>query len=172
MICLVSDVKISLSDPIKVCYTFKFFHIFTISPAVSAKGSLHIPAQDIPVHKGLTALEVKVIGVRIDMGTRRITGRDTVVTMIDTSRPFDGVSMPLLVPGEGTLVVTLQIRSVHKEGITVRRQYQAADIIAVIAPKIIRLYKKHTHPQKKVVRLHTVLATTNARSPIFPVQRE
>jgi hypothetical protein len=48
------------------------------------------------------------------------------------SIPFNGVDIPLEVPGNGTLIVTLQVRGIHQDRAGNNRRYLAADIVAVM----------------------------------------
>lgn len=123
---------------------------FTITPQLSAEGILYIPPQVLAQHKDITALDVKVIAARIDFTTGRIIGTDTAMIMIDTRKSFTGADIALHVPGTGTLVVTLQVRAMHKDGLSRNRQYLAADIIAVMASKTPEVC--HVHPSPKRVR--------------------
>jgi len=121
---------------------------FTIMPVLSRNGELHIPAQDIGQYGHFGTLEVKVIAVRIDFNTHKVTGTDAVTFGIDPKERFGGATIPLHVPGEGTLMLTLQIRGMLKDGPSGNKQYLAADIIAVIAPKPPKRIKVRTHPRK------------------------
>lgn len=145
---------------------------FALSPEVSKNGALHIPAQEIARHKGITALEVKAIAVRIDFNTRRITGTDTVDLIIDPRQPFAGATIPLYVAGEGTLMLTLQVKGLHQDGPSGNRQYQAADVIAVIPPRKPKRVKIHPHPQRSMEQSPVSVPpfTTNTYQPI--TQRE
>ncbi|TWV96896.1 hypothetical protein [Chitinophaga pinensis] len=120
---------------------------FSISPEIQGNDVLHIPAQHISQQHRFTALELKVIAVRIDFNSQQITGTDTVTIMIDSQEPFKGTDIPLYVVGEGTLLLTLQIRAIHDNGLSCNKQFLAADIIAVVppsAPKRIRLLHIHS----------------------------
>jgi len=127
-----------------------------VKPTVSANSELHIPAQDISQYGRFTALEIKVIAVRIDFDTRRVTGTDTFVTSIHPGKPFDGLTIPLFVPGEGTLLLTLQVRGMRSDGPSHDQRYITADIIAVIPPKATKRLKIHSHPQRPATRTSTV----------------
>jgi hypothetical protein len=120
----------------------------TVKPTLSSNGELHIPAQDISQYGRCSALEIKVIAVRVDFDTRRVTGTDTFVTTIHPGKPFDGLTIPLFVPGEGTLILTLQVRGMRSDGPSHDQRYIAADIIAVILPKVAKRLKIRTHPQR------------------------
>ena len=133
-----------------------------VKPMLSQNGELHIPAQEISPYSQLNALEIKVIAVRIDFGTRSITGTDTVVTTIQTGKPFGGVTIPLFVPGEGTLILTLQVRGMRHDGPSCDQRYIAADIIAILPPKAVKSFKTRTHPQHAITQLHKVSGPTHA----------
>lgn len=145
---------------------------FTAAPVLSNKGILHIPAQDIIAHSGLTALEVKVIAAHIDLNRQCVTGSDTVVIIMDPGRPFPGTSIPFNVAGEGTLILTVQVRQIHKDGATANRRYQAADIIGMVPLQMPRPYIIHAHPQKILVQIHSALTETHTGSSLAVVQRE
>ena len=99
--------------------------------------------------KGINALEVKVIAARIHFAKRRVTGTDTAVINIDARQPFKGASLRVDVPGEGTLVVTLQVRCFRDGELMGQRKYLAADIIAVMERQRRQLHRKPAYPQDK-----------------------
>ena len=119
---------------------------FTVPPALSRNGILRIPAQQLPQLKGIQQLEVKVIAARVHFAGRRVTGTDTAVMYIDPRLPFEGASLPMEVPGEGTLVVTLQVRCFRDGALTGQRAYMAADIIAVTAQQPRQTRPRRTYP--------------------------
>jgi hypothetical protein len=145
---------------------------FSIAPILFRNGMLHIPPQSLTHCKGITALEVKVIAMRIDFHTRQITGTETAIMMIDPHQTFAGADVALDVPGTGTLVITLQVRGMHKDGPSGNRQYQAADIIAVMEPQIPQYFNRRTYPHRTVS--HPVRAANLTRTPTGPhtIQRE
>ncbi|SFM95952.1 hypothetical protein SAMN05428949_1473 [Chitinophaga sp. YR627] len=128
----------------------------TVPPVMSSNGTVQIPAQEISQYGRFSALEIKVIAVRIDFDTRRVTGTDTFVTTIHPGKPFEGLTIPLFVPGEGTLVLTLQVRGMLSDGPSHDQRYSAADIIAVIPPETAKRLKVHSHPQRTSVRTRTM----------------
>lgn len=89
---------------------------FSVSPKLFRDGRLHLPSQHIACYQDITTLEVKVKAVRLNFVTRQVTGSDTVIMTIDPAIPFTGADIPLDVPGNGTLIVTLQVRG-HSTGI-------------------------------------------------------
>lgn len=122
---------------------------FSIAPELFRDGRLHLPPQDIACYKDITALEVKVIATRVNFASRQVTGTDAVVMIIDPATPFNGADIPLDVPGNGTLIVTLQVRGIHQDHVSSNRRYLAADIVAVMeqeCPKrrYTRTYSRHT----------------------------
>jgi len=123
---------------------------FTIRPTFSGEGILHIPKQELLSYRDIHALEVKVIATRIDFHTGKVTGTDTHVMRLDMHTPFDGTNIPLNVPGEGTLIVTLQMMGMLKDGVSANKQYMAADIIAVVTPPLPKCIKVHTHPMQAI----------------------
>lgn len=122
----------------------------TLSPGLSKDEVLHIPAQDIIQYRNITALEIKAIAVRIDFNTNQVTGTDTVTIMIDPQTPFAGATIPLYIPGNGTVLLTLQIRGILGDSPSCSTQCQAADIIAVVAPPVPKRFKMHTHPLQTI----------------------
>jgi len=145
---------------------------FTRMPELSKKGILYIPAQDIVQYNQFTVYEVKAIAVRINFNTRQVTGTDTVTMTIDPAVPFTGASIPLYVAGEGTLMLTIQVRALLKDGPSGNKQYLAADIVAVIPPPKPKRVKVHTHSQHHMVQvpLQDTAAHTDTCLPV--VQRE
>ncbi|SDH33185.1 hypothetical protein [Chitinophaga filiformis] len=119
---------------------------FTVPPRLFRNEVLHIPRQTLAHNKGITTLEVKVIAARIDFNTHHVTGTTTAILTINPREPFNGADLPLNVPGEGTLVITLQVQGMHKNGPSGNRQYLAADIIAVATPKIPEYGNKPAYP--------------------------
>lgn len=109
--------------------TGKFFQH---RPVFLKNGTLHIPAQQLQAPDRATHLEIKVIATRIDFTNRRVTGADAGLLLIDLGQPFTGADLQLDVPGKGTLVVTLQIRSRINGEFSGNRKYRAADIVAVV----------------------------------------
>jgi hypothetical protein len=145
---------------------------FTIVPNVSRDGILHIPAQALAQYKNVTTLEVKVIAAHIDFISGQVNGTDTLVMMMDTREYFTGADILLDVPGTGTLMVTLQVRAMHKEDLSCNRQYQAADIIAVIAPQTTTAFHKPTYPQWAVIGVPTLLKRPYMEADQPLIQRE
>jgi hypothetical protein len=127
-------------------------HFFSVTPRLFRNGILHIPPQTLARHKGINTLEVKVIATRIDLGTRRITGTETAIMMIDPHQHFAGADVSLDVAGTGTLIITLQVRGMLENAPSCNRQYLAADIIAVLEPQAVRSFTKPTYPQKEISR--------------------
>ncbi|ACU61453.1 hypothetical protein [Chitinophaga pinensis] len=125
-----------------------------VKPTLSGNDELYIPAQEIPPYGRFSALEIKAIAVRIDFDTRRVTGTDTVVTTIYPGKPFEGLTIPLFVAGEGTLILTLQVRGMRQDGPSRDQRYVAADVIAVIPPEAIKRFKVHTHIQRATTHLY------------------
>jgi hypothetical protein len=145
---------------------------FTLVPSISKDGSVHIPAQTLAQYKNVIALEVKVIAARIDFIAGQVTGTATAVMTMDTGQYFTGADISLTVPGAGTLLVTLQVRAIDKDGPSFNRQYQAADMIAVIAAQPAVVFNRHTHPQRTILGAPTLckLPYTHIDQPV--IQRE
>ncbi|SFO50340.1 hypothetical protein SAMN05428949_5460 [Chitinophaga sp. YR627] len=142
-----------------------------ILPEFSRNGMLHIPPQHIN-NEGFTALEIKAIAVRIDFSSRRVTGTDTVNMLIDPQQPFCGANIPLYVSGEGTLLLTIQIRGIDQGGLTRNRQYTAADIIAVLPPIRPKRFRAHTHPLRTITQLHPALPSLHVHHQTIAIQKE
>ncbi|MGO4288322.1 hypothetical protein [Chitinophaga sp. RAB17] len=121
---------------------------FAVAPRLYSNGILNIPAQTIVGHKGITALEVKVIATRINFRSRQVAGSETIALMIDPDTTFQETNVSLDVPGEGSLVVVFQVRAMYKDGLSRNRQYMAADIIAVAAPQVPQCAKKRIYPKR------------------------
>ncbi|PWV55882.1 hypothetical protein [Chitinophaga sp. S165] len=124
---------------------------FSIAPRLFRNGILHIPPQTLAQHKDLTALEVKVIATRIDFNTHHVTGTETAIMEIDPHEPFSGADVALDVPGKGTLIITLQVRGLLKDGPSANRQYLAADIIAVMAPQMPVTTNRHNYRHRIIL---------------------
>jgi hypothetical protein len=144
----------------------------TLMPTISREGIVHIPAQTLALYKNVIALEVKVIAARIDFIAGQVTGTDTAVMTMDTGQYFTGADISLAVPGTGTLMVTLQVRAIDKDGLSFNRQYQAADMIAVVAPQRAVVFNRHTYPQRTITGAPTLfkLPYPHTYQPI--IQRE
>jgi hypothetical protein len=143
-------------------------------PTCSDAGILHIPPQRLPLLKGLQALEVKVIAVRINCATHEIVGRVTETITVNSKEAFPGATFPVEISGEGTLFVTLQVRGISAAGISANSKYLAADIIAVQEPQIEQVCHKPVHTQQALIRHHQepdAAHTYASRHPAM-VQRE
>ncbi|MGO4290548.1 hypothetical protein [Chitinophaga sp. RAB17] len=121
---------------------------FPVAPRLLSNGVLNIPAQTIDGYKGIAALEVKVIAMRIDFTSRQVAGSETITLMIAPDTTFQETNISLEVPGEGSLVVVFQVRAMYKDGPSHNRQYMAADIIAVAAPQVPKRAHKRTYPKR------------------------
>jgi len=108
---------------------------FEIMPVLADDGTLHIPAQSLPQFKGITSFEVKVIAARMHFGTLRLISTDAAIIYIDPRQAFTGAAIPLDAPGNGTLIVTLQIRAIQDGIPSSNKRYMAADIVAVTIPQ-------------------------------------
>lgn len=143
---------------------------FSVAPKLFRDGRLHLPSQYIACYQGITALEVKVIAVRVNFVTRQVTGTDAIVMTIDPSVPFNGTDIPLDVPGNGTLIVTLQVRGIHQDGASNNRRYLAADIVAVMDQE--RPKSRYTRTYPKRTRYKAAKAFVPAYIPLTTIQRE
>jgi hypothetical protein len=145
---------------------------FTVAPRLFKSGILHIPSQTLIQYKGISAVEVKVIGARIDFVTRQVTGTATVQLSIDACSSFEGINVPLDVPGDGTLVVTLQVSGMQKDGVSCNRQYLAADIIAVAEQQTPNLSQNPTYPQWNTLQSQTTPDLPYAHAYASIIQRK
>lgn len=146
----------------------------SVSPRFTRDGVLHIPPQVISQCKQFTALEVKVIATRIDFTSRRITGIDAAMTVIPTTGLFTGTTLAVDVRGNGTLIITLQIRALNGEIPINNRQYQAADIIAVLEPQSKQSFHPKTYSQHitSAPVLNKICASTYPHFYNHPIQLE
>ncbi|ASZ12484.1 hypothetical protein KTO58_12160 [Chitinophaga pendula] len=122
---------------------------FQVLPFTAAGGEVRIPMQVLPAIKKATRLEVKLMAVRIDFATQRITGTSTTTQSIDLEQPFMGISLQADLPGKGTLILTLQVRAVGKGLPGGEKANIAADIISITkptTPKRKSFKKKHRSP--------------------------
>ncbi|GEP97839.1 hypothetical protein [Chitinophaga cymbidii] len=132
---------------------------FCMDPSLSEDGILHIPAQELPQFRGITAFEVKVIATRISFTERRVVRTDTALITLDAREAFGGAALDVDVPGKGTLVVTLQVRGMNGNAPSNNRKYLAADIIAVKEPETAQVFHKPSHGQQAALqqRLQAIL---------------
>jgi hypothetical protein len=151
---------------------------FTLMPEFSEDGVLHIPAQQLPPLKGITALEVKVIATRISFGLHKVINKDTEVIMLEPGASFAGASLPLETLGKGTLVVMLQVRAICDDIPSRNRKDIAADVITVLETplksQVPPTSYKRPYPQPSLsCQREGVLAGLTATSLLQPfVQRE
>jgi hypothetical protein len=131
---------------------------FTIAPALSGSDTLHIPPQTVSQYPGITALEVTVIATRISFGTQRIISTDTVQVRIDPMKPFTGTDITLNAPGEGTLLLTLQVKGLFNGLPSSNKKYLAADIIAVVEPQKQQVGYKPVRRLQTIPRRRTVVS--------------
>ncbi len=140
-------------------------------PVCSPEGKLHIPAQKLHEYGDAVRMEIKLIATRVDFATRAVTGMDADMLHIDLEQPFEGADLTVEVPGKGTLLVTLQVRTFLKDGISYNRKYNAADIIAVIGDQVPDVAIAKSRPRKKLLLLPLkagpqTAPATNGQDPI------
>ncbi len=126
---------------------------FGQQPVLTSDGKLHIAAQELLNYGDAVRMEIKLIATRINFATRTVTGMDADVVHIDLEQPFDGADLNVNVPGNGTLLITLQVRTFLKDGISYDRKYNAADIIAVTGEQPQDAILPKSHPRKKLMIL-------------------
>jgi hypothetical protein len=124
---------------------------FTMAPRLLPNGILKNPPHTKVRHKGIAALEVKVVATRIDFRSRQVVGSETFALMLNPDIPFEETNVSLDVPGEGSLVVVFQVRGIYKDGPSGNRQHMAADIIAVVAPQVRKYPNKRTYPKRRIL---------------------
>jgi len=140
---------------------------FSCPPERSPNGSWKIPAQILPPAGTATHLEVSLMAVRINFTERRITGRHTVSLMIDLSQPFAGAELNAHLPGNGTLILLLEVRTLQGKIASADRRYMAADILHVATATKQKKVKTPAVPNLKFC------PSPMARSPrIAVLQRE
>ncbi|ACU62409.1 hypothetical protein [Chitinophaga pinensis] len=149
-------------------------HFFSIAPACSPEGVVHIPAQLLPVIKGSTALEVKVITATVSFGTQRIIHTNIHILTLNPGEYFAGAFFKIDQSSTGISVVTIQVRAL-REGIpSYSKKHMAADIIAVITPEREYTSDKAAYVQQHFSHNLSEVHFTNAhlhQSPVF-IQRE
>ncbi len=130
-------------------------------PVFTEAGKLHIAAQKLFNFGDAVRMEIKLLATRIDFTTRTVTGMDADVLHIDLEQPFSGADLSVDVPGKGTLLVTLQVRTFLKDAVSCDRKFNAADIIAVIGDQIPDAVVAKSHPRKKLLILPSAPANIN-----------
>lgn len=107
---------------------------FSCQPLISPGGTVTIPAQTLPAQGTATHVEVKLVAVRISFTKRRVTSRATFSVMINLDTHFPGTELEAAVPGEGTLLVIMQVRSFHGQQAFASRRFVAANLLRVVIP--------------------------------------
>ncbi|TWV98685.1 hypothetical protein [Chitinophaga pinensis] len=145
---------------------------FAVTPVFSEDGHLHIPAQTLPIFKGIRTWAVKVIATRIDFNTRKTTGTDIAGITIDPRVPFNGANLSVSAPGNGTLVVVLQVQACSDQHPSQNKQLLTADIIAVQETKVAVVKTAAVAQTHIPVSEEQVLRPARAYKKLSPVQRE
>lgn len=122
---------------------------FIEMPVYVNNSTLSIPSQVLPALEGITALEVKVMGARIGFLKHKVIATDAVRLVIRTGEEFPGAELSLDVPGDGVLMVTVQVRGFHNESPPGNRKHMAADIVAVVMPEPKEVTNNVVSPQYK-----------------------
>ena len=135
---------------------------FSAAPVCSPEGTVHIPAQQLPIIKGFTALEVKVICARISFATHQIIHTRTDRMMLQPGAYFAGNLLQVDVPGTGILVVMVQVRALRHELPSGDRNYMAADIIAVFPPERAHVYHHYAVREDEIIHRWSVSLFTDA----------
>lgn len=132
---------------------------FSVQPVCTANGHIDIPAQALPAVKGATRLHVKLIAAWIDFNTARINGTKCVAAWIDLQTPFEGLSLSADLPGNGTLLLTLQVQAYNNKTPKTNKMAIAADIMAVLPPA----------PQPREVRIRSKMPYIRRVLPYSPL---
>ncbi|HVI45132.1 MAG TPA: hypothetical protein VM802_09680 [Chitinophaga sp.] len=141
-----------------------------LPPKLSRDGILHIPPQALPAYKGIDALEIKVIAARVNFTTHQVIGTESTALIVNTGESFKGAACDVDIPGNGTLVVVLQIRGIQDNRPSGNRKYLAADIIAVQPPQT---HEQITPKHPGLAQLlKEILSTAAAQSLPHVTQRE
>ncbi|MEV4883262.1 hypothetical protein MRBLMN1_001746 [Chitinophaga ginsengisegetis] len=127
-------------------------NFFCQQPVMSAAGVVTIPAQTLRPEGTATHLEVKVIAVRVSFLERRITGSRTASVMIGMDTRFSDIELDVALPGKGTLLVIVQVRSFNGPLARANRRFVAADILAVVPPAVKKQRATVIPDVKKVPR--------------------
>lgn len=121
---------------------------FTVPPRLFRNGILHFPAQSLLQHRDILSLEVTVIVTHIDFKCHKTLHMETITMTVDNSEDFKGTDLPLDISRTGTLIVTLQVRGIHKDGPACNKRYFAADIIAVKEEQVSVFFRRKRKPQQ------------------------
>lgn len=102
--------------------------LLPIPPRFTKDGMLHLAPQEGAIGNGPT-LEIKVVAAKLNFATQTLVA---IKSMTCYAGPhFTGTSMPVSLPGEGTLVVCLQARRLDKHGVPAGRENWASGILLV-----------------------------------------
>ena len=123
---------------------------FSKMPVCSKDGITYIPQQVLPRLDGITALEVKVIAARISFSKHTVIATDAVRMVIKTGEVFAGAELSIDAPGDGILIVTLQVRGLCNDLPSGNMKYMAADIIAVLEPEPKEIIRSVIYPRHKI----------------------
>ncbi|MEZ2446188.1 hypothetical protein AB6805_30960 [Chitinophaga sp. RCC_12] len=111
---------------------------FCQQPVISPAGVVTIPAQTLRPEGTATHLEVKAIAVRVSFLERRIIGSRTATVMIGMDTPCRDMELDVTLPGKGTLLVILQVRSFNGSLASANRRFIAANIVTVVTPAVTK----------------------------------
>jgi hypothetical protein len=147
---------------------------FALAPQLSTDNVLHIPAQSLPRLKGITALEIKVIATRINFSAHRVINTEAATLTLDLQEAFAGAAISVDVPGQGTLMVALQVIGMQYQEAACNVKYLAADIVAVSAQQTPQLVYKPSYRQQTVrqQRQKILLNTASTHPAHLIAQRE
>ncbi|ASZ13248.1 hypothetical protein KTO58_08095 [Chitinophaga pendula] len=85
-------------------------------------------------HTNTPSLQLKLVAVRLNFNTLRITASRTSIIHINTQQPFHGLLLDCSLPGHGSLLLILQITPSSPQRRKTSKRAIVADIIAVIPP--------------------------------------
>lgn len=119
----------------------QYFHM---KPVLTENNILQIPKQQIPDIFKHTLLDIKLIATKIDLGAKRIIDTVSHAVRINSDKPFSGLQFEVNIPGNGTLIMALQVRGLFEDGAPSHdKRWAVADIIAVV-PQNEQTGKKKT----------------------------
>ncbi|MBW8683366.1 hypothetical protein [Chitinophaga rhizophila] len=148
---------------------------FSLPPVFTDQHTLHIPAQVLPQIKSIQALEVKLITVRIRFATMQVTGTDSATVLLTPGQPVVNTMLTTNTPGEGTLLVLVQVRGVQAGSLPNNHKWMAADIIAVVPPPPTESITSTAPDNNDKHRQHDPAQLSSCTAPAMtyiPVQRE
>ncbi|WP_127125376.1 hypothetical protein [Pseudoflavitalea rhizosphaerae] len=115
---------------------------FLQSPVLGPDNILRIPQLHKPGHRKITHIEIKVIAIRLDTVSGQVTNTVSHNYMHDLKKEFRGIEFDTSVPGNGTLMIALQVNPYQQALPLYDKRYLATDLIAVSMPPAQTISKK------------------------------